>query len=124
MPASWPTSRSSPATRSRSTTIRATCGRSSSGAGSPVTSPAEHGSPHHMIMEFRTYTMVPGARAEFVEFFKTQAMPLMAAVGMNVVGQFSSVTDENVFAYARTFDSIEQREAQYKAYYESEDWLG
>jgi hypothetical protein len=77
-----------------------------------------------MIMEFRTYTMVPGARAEFVEFFKTQAMPLMAAVGMNVVGQFSSVTDENVFAYARTFDSIEQREAQYKAYYESEDWLG
>jgi len=77
-----------------------------------------------MIMEFRTYTMLPGTRADFVEFFKTNAMPLMEKVGMKVIGQFSSVTDENVFAYARTFDSIEQREEQYKAYYESEDWLG
>jgi hypothetical protein len=77
-----------------------------------------------MIMEFRTYTMMPGTRKEFATFFENEVIPRMTAVGMNVVGQFSSVTHENEFAYARTFDSIEQRESQYQAYYESEDWLG
>jgi hypothetical protein len=77
-----------------------------------------------MIMEVRTYTLVPGTRDEFVSFFKTHVIPRMEAVGMTVLGQFSSVTAENDFAYARTFDSIEQREEQYKAFYESEDWFG
>ncbi|MDT5028757.1 MAG: hypothetical protein QOE61_5183 [Micromonosporaceae bacterium] len=77
-----------------------------------------------MIMEFRTYTMRPGAREEFVRYFEAEAIPRMRAAGMTVVGQFSSVTDANVFAYARTFDSVEQREAQYNVFYESEDWLG
>lgn len=77
-----------------------------------------------MIMEFRTYTMVPGAREEFTRFFETEAIPRMRAAGMTVLGQFSSVTDSDVFAYARTFSSIEEREAQYRAFYESEDWLG
>ncbi len=43
---------------------------------------------------------------------------------MMVVGQFSSVTDLTSFAYVRTFDSLEQREEQYRTFYESEDWLG
>jgi NIPSNAP protein len=77
-----------------------------------------------VIMEFRTYTMRPGAREAFVRYFETEAMPRMRAAGMTVLGQFSSVTDENVFAYARTFDSLDQREEQYAAFYESEDWLG
>ena len=77
-----------------------------------------------MIMEFRTYRMQPGTRAEFVAYFESEAIPRMREVGMNVVGQFSSINDENVFAYARTFDSIEQREQQYLAFYQSEDWLG
>jgi hypothetical protein len=77
-----------------------------------------------MIMEFRTYTMRPGTRDEFVRYFESEAIPRMRAAGMTVVGQFSSVTDANTFAYARTFDSVEQREAQYKVFYESEDWLG
>jgi hypothetical protein len=77
-----------------------------------------------MIMEFRTYTMLPGTRADFVAFFSNEAIPRMRAAGMTVLGQFSSVTDESVFAYARTFDSVEQREEQYRTFYESEDWLG
>jgi hypothetical protein len=77
-----------------------------------------------MIIEFRTYTMRPGTRAEFAAFFEREAIPRMREVGMTVLGQFSSVSDENCFAYARTFDSIEQRERQYRLFYESEDWLG
>ncbi len=75
-------------------------------------------------MEFRTYRMLPGTRAEFVSYFESEAIPRMRQVGMQVIGQFSSVTDENVFAYARTFDNVEAREQQYKAFYQSEDWLG
>jgi hypothetical protein len=77
-----------------------------------------------VIMEFRTYTMQPGARESFVRYFEAEAIPRMRAAGMTVLGQFSAVTDEHVFAYARTFDSLEQREEQYQAFYESEDWLG
>lgn len=77
-----------------------------------------------MIMEFRTYTMRPGARAEFVAFFESEAIPRMRAAGMTVLGQFSSVTDDTVFAYARTFASLAERERQYEAFYGSEDWLG
>lgn len=77
-----------------------------------------------MIMEFRTYTMQPGSRESFVAYFEAEAIPRMRAAGMTVLGQFSSVTDENVFAYARTFVNLEEREKQYKAFYESEDWLG
>lgn len=77
-----------------------------------------------MIMEFRTYTMRPGTREQFVRFFETEAVPRMRAAGMTVLGPFSSVTDESVFAYARTFASVEEREEQYRTFYESEDWLG
>lgn len=77
-----------------------------------------------MIMEFRTYTMLPGARADFVAFFTNEAIPRMRAAGMTVLGQFSSVTDDNVFAYARTFASLDERERQYQVFYGSEDWLG
>lgn len=77
-----------------------------------------------MIMEVRTYRLQPGVRTEFVEFFRTQSIPRMQAAGMSVVGQFSSVSDPDVFAYVRTFSSVEQREEQYRRFYESEDWLG
>ena len=65
-----------------------------------------------MILEVRTYTLVPGEREDFVKYFEAEAIPRMRAVGMTVLGQFSSVTDPNVFAYARTFTSLEERESQ------------
>jgi len=77
-----------------------------------------------MILEVREYVIAPGQRDAFAAFFRAEVIPRMEAAGMQVVGAFGSVTHENVFAYARTFASLEEREAQYRAFYGSEDWLG
>lgn len=77
-----------------------------------------------MIMEFRTYTMRPGSRDAFARFFAEEAAPRMRDIGMTVLGPFRSLTDTDELAYARTFDSVEERERLYRVYYESQDWLG
>lgn len=59
-----------------------------------------------------------------MRFFQSEAQPRMEAVGMTVIGAFASLSDPVEFVYVRTFDSIEQREVQYQAFYGSEDWLG
>ncbi len=77
-----------------------------------------------MIMQFRTYTMVPGAREEFTTFSRRRRSPRMRAAGMTVLGQFSSVTDPDVFAYARPFPASRSASAVSRVLAESEDWLG
>lgn len=77
-----------------------------------------------MIIEVRTYRLRPAARPAFLSFFRSDVLPRMQQVGMEVVGAFASVTDPDTFAYIRTFPSLEVREQQYRAFYTSEDWLG
>lgn len=77
-----------------------------------------------MIVEVRTYQLKPGAREGFMRFFADDVLPRMAEVGMDVVGAFASLADPDVFTYIRRFPSLEVREAQYRAFYSSEDWLG
>ena len=77
-----------------------------------------------MIMEFRTYMLQPGKTEAFLEFFQNSAVPRMQQIGMTVLGPFGSLVKDREFAYARTFESNDERERLYKVYYESEDWLG
>ncbi len=77
-----------------------------------------------MLLEIRTYTLHPGRRDEFVEFFETEVIPAMQAVGMTIVGPFVSDDDPDLFVYLRPFVDDAQRTALSKAFYESDVWLG
>ena len=76
-----------------------------------------------MLLEIRKYTIVAGRRDEFVEFFDSEVLPAMEAVGMNVVGQFTSSEDEETFWYLRSFADEAERETLSAAFYESPEWL-
>jgi hypothetical protein len=77
-----------------------------------------------MLLEIRTYTLHPGVRDEFVAWFESEVVPAMEAAGMRIVGSFTSVDDENAFVYLRAFADADERDRQYRAFYESPAWLG
>jgi hypothetical protein len=39
-----------------------------------------------MIVEVREYTIKPGLRAKFIEFFETRAVPAQREIGMEIMG--------------------------------------
>ncbi len=76
-----------------------------------------------MLLEIRKYTIKPGRRDEFVEFFDSEVLPAMQAHGLDVVGQFVSVDDEDTFWYLRRFADEADRQRKTAAFYESPVWL-
>lgn len=77
-----------------------------------------------MLVEIRRYTITPGRRDEFVEWFEGEVLPAMEAAGMRILGVFVGVDDPQAFWYLRAFASEEERERQTAAFYQSEAWLG
>lgn len=75
-----------------------------------------------MLLEIRTYTLHPGKRPEFVDWFEVEVAPAMEAAGMTIVGTFESVEDENVFVYMRSFADEDERNQMTSTFYESETW--
>lgn len=75
-----------------------------------------------MLLEIRRYTIVPGRRDEFVAWFEEEALPVMEAAGMRIVGHFVDADDPDAFYYLRAFESVEQRDRQYAAVYETDVW--
>ena len=75
-----------------------------------------------MIVEVRSYRIAPGRRAEFIEFFKTRAIPALREHGMKVVGPMIDTENPNKAVWLRMFDSIEERTRLKKLFYEGEPW--
>jgi hypothetical protein len=78
-----------------------------------------------MILEIRTYRLLPGTGEDFVQVMRDEAMPLLAEFGIQVVDCGLSIVREDGFEEAllvRAFDSIEHRDAQEEAFYSSEAW--
>ena len=75
-----------------------------------------------MIVEVRTYRIVPGRREEFLEFFKTRSIPALRAHGMKVVGPLIDVENPNKFVWLRCFPSREDRDRMKRDFYEGELW--
>lgn len=65
-----------------------------------------------MLIEIRRYTIVPGRRAEFVAWFRSEVVPVMEEVGMRVLGSFEAVDDPDGFLYMRQFVDEEERDRQ------------
>ncbi|MBL6617660.1 MAG: NIPSNAP family protein [Reyranella sp.] len=77
-----------------------------------------------MIVEVRTYTVKPGKRSAFIEFFENRAVPAMRATGMAIFGPLLDQEKPDVFHWLRLFASPEERDRLRSAFYEGPAWKG
>src|SRR5258708_12707089 len=75
-----------------------------------------------MIIEMRTYKTKPGLRTRFLEIFRSRSMPEHEAIGMRILGPFSSVEDPDTFFFMRGFPDLASREPMKARFYEGELW--
>jgi len=76
-----------------------------------------------MVLELRIYRIAPGRRDEFAEFYDRLALPAQREAGLDVVGQFVALDDEDTFVWLRRHESVEARERAWEAFYSSRVWL-
>src|SRR3954453_20826071 len=73
--------------------------------------------------ELRQYKVLPGRMDEGVKVMEQEIIPFQVSKGMVITGSFRGETDQSVYVWLRRFESEEQREALYKAVYESDDCM-
>ena len=72
--------------------------------------------------ELRQYKVLPGMLESWVKMMETEIIPFQVSKGMVITGSFQGETDPSVYIWLRRFDSEAEREALYKAVYESDHW--
>ncbi len=72
--------------------------------------------------ELRQYKVRPGKLAEWVKVMEEEIIPFQVSKGMVICGSFRGESDESVYVWLRRFESEAEREALYKAVYESDHW--
>lgn len=72
--------------------------------------------------ELRQYKIKPGKMEAWLKFMEEEIIPFQVAKGMVITGSYRGETDESVYVWTRRFESEAQREALYKAVYESDHW--
>ena len=76
-----------------------------------------------MVLEVRIYRIAPGRRHEFVDFYDRLALPAQEEAGLDVLGQFVTVEDDDTFVWLRRFESVEAREQAWSDFYNSPAWI-
>lgn len=75
-----------------------------------------------MIVEVRTYKILAGRRAEFLEFFMERSIPALRGHGMRVLGPLVDLEDPDAFVWLRIFPSLADRERMKRDFYEGDLW--
>ncbi len=75
-----------------------------------------------MIYELRQYRIRRGKMKEWVKLFDTEILPFQVSKGMVICGSFRGETDDSTYVWIRRFNSEAEREALYKAVYQSDYW--
>jgi hypothetical protein len=77
-----------------------------------------------MILELRTYRVVPGRAADLVSRM-TEVLPLLAAQGIDALGVRESVQHEGGehLVLVRAFESATERDRLEEAFYGGDAWL-
>lgn len=75
-----------------------------------------------MLIELRQYRIRLGRQADWVKFMEETIIPFQAAKGMVILGSFTDEEDETVYVWMRRFRDEAEREAQYEAVYQSDEW--
>lgn len=74
------------------------------------------------FFELRQYKVLPGKMDEWLRVMEEQIIPFQVSKGMVICGSYRGETDDSCYIWIRRFESEAQREAQYKAVYESDWW--
>jgi hypothetical protein len=72
--------------------------------------------------ELRQYKVRPGKIDEWVKIMEEEIIPFQVAKGMVICGSFRGETDPSVYVWLRRFESEAEREALYKAVYDTDYW--
>jgi NIPSNAP protein len=72
--------------------------------------------------ELRQYKVLPGKMDEWVKIMEEEIIPFQVSKGMVITGSFRGETDQSVYVWLRRFESEAEREALYKAVYDSDYW--
>ena len=72
--------------------------------------------------ELRQYFVRPGKMNEWVKIMEEEIIPFQVSKGMVICGSFRGEKDESAYFWLRRFNSEAEREAQYKAVYETDYW--
>jgi hypothetical protein len=72
--------------------------------------------------ELRQYKVRPDKMDAWVKIMEEEIIPFQVSKGMVICGSFRGETDESVYVWLRRFESEAEREALYKAVYESDHW--
>ena len=72
--------------------------------------------------ELRQYSVRPGKMQAWLKVMEEEIIPFQVAKGMVITGSYRGETDDSVYVWMRRFESEAQREALYKAVYDSDHW--
>jgi hypothetical protein len=72
--------------------------------------------------ELRQYHVRPGRMDAWVKIMEEEIIPFQVSKGMVICGSFRGETDHSQYVWIRRFDSEAQREALYKAVYDTDYW--
>jgi hypothetical protein len=72
--------------------------------------------------ELRQYHVRPGKMDEWVKIMEEEIIPFQVSKGMVISGSFRGETDDSKYVWIRRFESEAQREALYKAVYQTDYW--
>ena len=72
--------------------------------------------------ELRQYKVLPGKMDKWVRLMEQEIIPFQVSKGMVITGSFRGETDSSIYVWLRRFESEAEREALYKAVYESDYW--
>ena len=72
--------------------------------------------------ELRQYHVRPGKMDEWVRIMEQEIIPFQVSKGMVICGSFRGETDDSTYVWLRRFENEAEREALYKAVYDSDHW--
>lgn len=75
-----------------------------------------------MIVELRSYRLVPTRRQEFVDHFEQRFVHTQEAVGIGVLGQFTVLGEPDRFVWLRSFPDMAARRRALGAFYGGAVW--
>ncbi len=92
------------------------------------------------FFELRTYKVLPGKMADWIEFMEKTIIPFQTSKGMIIHGSFTvesrdeffvengdrqmnRLLDKDTYVWIRRFSSEKSKEQLYKDVYESDEWI-
>jgi hypothetical protein len=87
-----------------------------------ASTPNQKERPIMAFYELRQYKVKPGKMDTWVKMMEEEIIPFQVAKGMVICGSFRGETDETCYVWIRRFENEAQREALYKAVYETDFW--